>query len=476
MRGETIVLTHRESQRLMVLNALDRGEVLMADAAILLGLSIRQVRRLRSAYRARGPTALAHGNRGRPSPRRVPQAVRAQVIALAQTTYASVNHTHLLELLAEREDLRLSRTSLRRILAAAGLRTPRPRRPRRHRRQRPRMPRAGMLVQVDGSHHDWLEGRGPRLVLHAAVDDATGEVLSTVFRDEEDAWGYLFVFREIARTRGLPLAVYSDRHGIFARTPRRPLTLEEQLQGGSPPTQVGRALQEVGIRWIPASSPQAKGRIETLFGHFQDRLVSELRLAGITDRDGANAFLPDFLTRYARRFAQPAAEPEPAYRSWPAGLDPDTVFCFKYRVAVANDNTVTLGPHRLQLLPGPQGRSYAKARAEVHERLDGQVAVFYQGRRLPSCPLTSPTAEVPARDYARVNPHAPPRQTGGSRMSAPPRKPRPGESREHVSRRRQAPAPTEPRRPDADHPWRRTVLTKAKMREIEARRTESLAK
>ncbi len=303
MNGETIVLTHRESQRLMVLNALDRGEVLMADAAILLGLSIRQVRRLRSAYRARGPTALAHGNRGRPSPRRVPQAVRAKVIALAQTTYASVNHTHLLELLAEREDLRLSRTSLRRILAAAGLRTPRPRRPRRHRRQRPRMPRAGTLVQVDGSHHDWLEGRGPRLVLHAAVDDATGEVLSTVFRDEEDAWGYLLVFREIARTRGLPLAVYSDRHGIFARTPRRPLTLEEQLQGGSPPTQVGRALQEVGIRWIPASSPQAKGRIETLFGHFQDRLVSELRLAGITDRDGANAFLPDFLTRYARRRA-----------------------------------------------------------------------------------------------------------------------------------------------------------------------------
>src|SRR3989304_6303537 len=187
MRGETIVLTHRESQRLMVLNALDRGGVLMADAAILLGLSIRQVRRLRSAYRARGPTALAHGNRGRPSPRRVPQAVRAQVLA-----------------------------------------------------------------QVDGSHHDWLEGRGPRLVLHAAVDDATGEVLSTVFRDEEDAWGYLFVFREIARTRGLPLAVYSDRHGIFARTPRRALTLEKQPPGGSPPTQVGRALPEAGIRWIPA--------------------------------------------------------------------------------------------------------------------------------------------------------------------------------------------------------------------------------
>ncbi len=261
MTGETIILTHHEQQRLMVLSALDRGEVLMADAAILLGLSVRQVRRLRSAYRARGPTALAHGNRGRPSPRRVPPAIRAQVIALAQTTYAGVNHTHLRELLAEREDLRLSRTSLRRILAAAGLRTPRPRRPRRHRRQRPRMPRAGMLVQVDGSHHDWLQGRGPRLVLHAAVDDATGEVLSAVFRDEEDAWAYLFVFREIARTHGLPLAVYSDRHGIFARTPRRPLTLEEQLQGGPAPTQVGRALQEAGIRWIPASSPQATDEI-----------------------------------------------------------------------------------------------------------------------------------------------------------------------------------------------------------------------
>ena len=319
------------------------------------------------------------------------------------------------------------------------------------------MPRAGMLVQVDGSHHDWLEGRGPRLVLHAAVDDATGEVLSTVFRDEEDAWGYLFVFREIARTRGLPLAVYSDRHGIFARTPRRPLTFEEQLQGGSPPTQVGRALQEVGIRWIPASSPQAKGRIETLFGHFQDRLVSELRLAGITDRDGANAFLPDFLTRYARRFAQPAAEPEPAYRSWPAGLDPDTVFCFKYRVAVANDNTVTLGPHLVQILAGPQGRSYAKAHVEVHERLDGTVAVFYQGQRLVLGPRTpAPSPRIPARDHRRVRPKGP-------------------QSIQDLRVRTRKAAGQTPAvwKPGKDHPWRQMPVGNAKYNAA-PQRTKSL--
>lgn len=477
MRGETIILTHHEQQRLMVLSALDRGELLMADAAALLGRSVRQVRRLRQAYRTRGPTALAHGNRGRPSPRRVAESIRAQVVALAQTTYAGVNHTHLLELLGEREHLRLSRTTLRRILTAAGLRTPRRHRPRRHRQRRPRMPRAGMLVQVDGSHHAWLEDRGPRLVLHAAIDDATGEVLAAVFRDEEGAAGYLVVFREIARTRGLPLAVYSDRHGIFARTPRRPLTLAEQLQGGPAPTQVGRALQEAGIRWIPAASPQAKGRIETLFGHLQDRLVSELRLAGITHRDEANAFLPGFLTRYNARFAQPSPEAEPAYRPWAAGLDPNTVFCCKYRRTVANDNTVALGPHRIQLLPGPQGRSFAKAHVEVHERLDGQVAVFYQGHRLATRPLTAALAlEAPARDYDRVHPleAGHPRPRGGSQVSPSLRKSRPGGSGEAAARPRQPSAPTEPRSPDADHPWRRTVLTKTMKREIETRRTNSL--
>jgi transposase len=316
MNGEAIVLTQRAQQQLIVLNALERGELFMAQAADLLGLSVRQVRRLRAAYRQRGAHALVHGNRGRPSPRRVDAATRDRVIALARTTYAEVNHKHFTELLAEREGLSLSHPTVHRILRGAGLRSPRRRRPPRHRQRRERMSQAGLLVQLDGSDHPWLQDRGPRLVLLAAIDDATGDVLAATFRDEEDAYGYLWVLRDIALHYGLPVAIYSDRHGIFHRDKRTPLTLEEQLRGGPDPTQVGRTLRELSIRWIPASSPQAKGRIERLFGTFQDRLRTELRLAGVTDRDGANAFLAAFLPRYNTRFIRAAATPTPALGMW----------------------------------------------------------------------------------------------------------------------------------------------------------------
>lgn len=352
-----VTLSQRGEQRLMVLNALDRRALLMAEAAALLGLSTRQVRRLRRAYRRDGPRALVHGNRGRPSPRRVAEPIRARVMHLAQTVYVGVNHTHLSELLAERDAIVLSHPTVHRILRAAGIRSPRRRRPPRHRRRRERMPQRGLLLQLDGSDHEWLEGRGPRLVLLGAVDDATGEVVAALFRDQEDTQGSLLLLRRIAEGTGLPVAVYSDRHRIFEQT-KPTLTLEEELAGGPEPTQVARALAELGIRWIPASSPQAKGRIERLFGACQDRLRSELRLAAVTDLAGANAFLPGFLARYNARFAHAPQRSASAFRPWPAGVDPETIFCFKYLRTVSNDNTVPLGPHLLQLEPGPRSRSY----------------------------------------------------------------------------------------------------------------------
>jgi len=465
-----ITLTQRAEQHLIVLQTLDRGELLMAEAADLLGLSTRQVRRLRRAYRRHGPKALVHGNRGRPSPRRVAAATRARIVRLAQTTYAGVNHTHLSELLAEREGLVLSQPTIHRILRAAGLRSPRRRRPPRHRRRRERMAQAGLLVQLDGSDHDWLQQRGPRLTLLAAIDDATGQVLAATFRDEEDAHGYFVVLRKLVQTKGIPVAVYSDRHGIVHRTGKRPLTLHEQLAGNPAPTQGARALQELGIRWIPASSPQAKGRIERLFGTFQDRLRAELRLARVTDRDGANAFLTDFLPRYNARFAQPPADPTSAYRPWPAGRDPQTVLCFKYQRVVSNDNTITLAPHHIQLLPGPLRRSYAKATVEIHERLDGSLAVFYQNRRLASQSLTGPSPlRVPAREHRRLRVGNPPPYVQlarrGSSTPAASRKTRPGVSARATSpgKPRALSIPTHSSIPASDHPWRHMQVGKAKL-------------
>lgn len=476
-----ITLTPRAEQQLIVLHALDRGELLMAEAADLLGLSPRQVRRLRRAYRRHGPQALVHGNRGRASPRRVRDAIRKQIVHLAQTTYAGVNHKHLSELLAEREGLTLSHPTIHRILREAGLRSPRHRRPPRHRRRRERMPQTGMLVQVDGSAHAWLDQRGPRLTLIAAIDDATGEVLAATFRDEEDAHGYFLVLHTLTQTQGIPVAVYSDRHGIFQRTPPQPrLTLQEQLAGKPAPTQVARALHELGIRWIPARSPQAKGRIERLFGTFQDRLRNELRLAGVRDRAGANAFLAEFLPRYNGRFAQPPATAVSAYRPWPAGLDPHIVFCFKYERRVSNDNTVTLGPHCLQIPAGPGGRSYAKAMVEVHERLDGTIAVFYQRRCLASQSVTLAPPRVPAREHERPRLTAlswgAPASKGSALMPTAPRNTRPGAAGKTTSTTNGdgLAKRTQQWKPAPDHPWRHMPVGKAKPRASSPERTKSL--
>ncbi len=455
-----MTLTHRAQQQLTVLNALERGELFMAQAADLLGLSVRQVRRLRTAYRRRGAHALVHGNRGRPSPRRVDAAIRDRVIALARTTYAEVNHKHFTELLAEREGLSLSHPTVHRILRGAGVRSPRRRRPPRHRQRRERMPQPGLLVQVDGSDHAWLDQRGPRLTLIAAIDDATGEVPAATFRDEEDAHGYFLVFHTLTQTKGIPVAVYSDRHGIFQRLPKQPLTLAEQLVGTPARTQVGRALHELSIRWIPARSPQAKGRIERLFGTFQDRLRSELRLAGVRDRAGANAFLAEFLPRFNARFAQRPVQTASAYRPWPAALDPHTIFCFKYERIVSNDNTVTLGPHCLQIPEGPGGRSYAKATVEVHERLDGTVTVCYQQRCLTSQTVTAPPTRVPAREHRRPRVTSSSGGTPASRGSRPipaaSRTPRPGATEKTTSTRNGTGRTqrTQPWKPAPDHPWR----------------------
>lgn len=451
-----ITLTQRAEQRLVVFQSLDRGELHMAEAAGLLELSTRQIRRLRREIRRRGPQALVHGNRGRPSPRRLSDAIRHRIIRLAKTTYAGVNYKHLSELLGEREGLTVSHPTVHRLLRDAGIRSPRRRRPPRHRRRRERMPQAGLLVQLDGSNHDWLQQRGPRLTLIAAIDDATGEVRAATFRDEEDAHGYFIVLRQLVQTKGIPVAVYSDRHGIFRKTKQASPTLREQLQGHTAaPTQIARALQELGIRWIPASSPQAKGRIERLFGTFQDRLQVELRLAGVHDRDGANAFLRKFLARYNRRFAQPPADPTPAYRPWPSGLDPQTVFCFKYTRVVSNDNTLILAPHHIQLLPNPRRHSYAKAVVEAHERLDGSIVVFYRGARVPTQLLTAipPSDRIRARDhphrqYSGRATREQRRADGGIAITTPSSKTRRGWDW----------------KPALDHPWRHMRIGRAKDR------------
>ena len=240
MQGDRITLTRSEQRRLLVLNHLLSGALVNSQAANLLGISIRQIRRLRRGYEEQGAAAIAHGNRGRRPIHALVPAVIEQVVELAQTKYVGFNQHHFTELLAEREGLDLSVSSVHRILARAGIAAPRRRRPPRHRRRRDRYPRAGMLLQIDGSRHDWLEGRGPYLSLLGGIDDATGLVPWATFHDQEDAQGYFELLRMVVRRYGIPLAIYSDPHGIFFKTKDRELTLEEALAvGASRPSSAG---------------------------------------------------------------------------------------------------------------------------------------------------------------------------------------------------------------------------------------------
>jgi len=281
-------------------------------------------------------------------------------------------------MLGEREGVALSRSTVREILTAAGLTSPRHRRPPKHRFRRERMSHEGMLLQIDGSYHDWLEGRGPWFTLLLAIDDATGTVPCAIFREQEDTDGYLVLLEGIIHTRGIPMAIYCDRHSVFKHT--RPIFQTADRAKQTRPTQFSRAMKELGISVILARSPQAKGRVEKAAGTFQDRLVSELRLTGVSSIGDANRVLADFLPRFNRRFGVPPLQKGPAYRQADPQLDLAAILCCRHSRRVARDNTVRYHWRTLQLLPDSSGRSCAGYRVEIRQYPDGRLEVNYQGR------------------------------------------------------------------------------------------------
>jgi len=303
------------------------------------------------------------------------------VVQLASTTYAGANHTHLTELLRDREGIDLSRPTVRRILIRAGISSPRKRRPPKHRVRRQRMPQAGMLVQIDGSFHRWLGDDGPQFTLLLAVDDATSAVVNAVFSPEEDTRSYFTLMQGLIERWGRPIALYGDRHGVFKFAGK-----SRHIQPPVEATHFSKAIAELGIQQIFARSPQAKGRVEHAAGTFQDRLVTELRLAGAKTIDRANAVLRDFLPRYNTQFAVPAELAETAYRLWCSPQPLEEILCFKHPRKVARDNTVKYQWHTLQLLPGAERPSYAGVQVEVLEHSDGRLQVHHEGEIIPTRP------------------------------------------------------------------------------------------
>ncbi len=401
---ERVTLNKKEQKRLMVLNQIVAGKIKSKEAAEISGLSLRHIRRLLAAYRMEGAAALAHGNRGRKPHHTLDSELRDKIIELGQTKYSGINHLHFTELLDEREGMVLSRSTIRRVLLGAGIKSPRKRRPPKHRSRRERYPQKGMLLQIDGSDHDWLEGRGPRLTLLGAIDDATGEVPFALFREEEDSQGYFLLLKHIVESHGIPMALYHDKHGIFERLPKDKESIEEELEGKRIPTQFGRLMQELNITSISASSPQAKGRIERLWGTLQGRLVVELRLAGASTIQEANKVLWDILPRHNSRFTVPPSQLGSAYRQLNKGFKPEEYFCFKYKRTVGPDNVVRFGEYRLQIQPGDDRASYTHAKVQVHERMDGSLAVYYKRQYLLTTPAPLEAPVLRARNSTRVTP------------------------------------------------------------------------
>jgi transposase len=390
MSHDYIAVTERQMKRWELLKKVTEQKLTLAAVTPALGVSYRQAKRLVKRAREGGLPGLAHGNRGRPPANKADEALRERVLALSQESYRDFNDTHFCQELANQEGIVLGRETVRRWRREAGLRPKRRRRAPKHRRRRPRELAEGLMMLWDGSPHRWFGPDQPTCCLMAAIDDATGKVLALRFVPQECAWAYLKLLEEVICRWGVPASVYQDRHTIHKRADDF-WSLEEELAGRQDPTQVGGALEALAITPICANSPQAKGRVERLFGTLQDRLVALLARDGITDIKAANAYVGDgFLDAFNRQFSEAPHSPEQAWRKAPKPAELERMLSLCYRATVANDNAVRLDGMVIDLPPGAKGRSYARQRVEVRQLLDGRWRVYFQNQAIAQAPATEP--------------------------------------------------------------------------------------
>jgi transposase len=392
----TITLNEKQQRRAEIIARASSGRLAMSEASVLLGVCERQARRLVERYHADGLASVVHGNTARAPANKTDADVREKIRALAgpEGVYHDFNTVHLCQLLAERDQLQIGRSTLDRLLRAEGLRKPK-RRHRRIFRRRERMPREGELLQIDASPHAWLEDRTPSLCLMGAIDDATGKVLHLRFWPTEALDGYLVLFREVATNHGLPMSFYHDKHTIL-KSPK-PATIEDELAGEEPMSQAQAVLKELGVQSIPANSPQAKGRIERMWRTLQDRLLKEMRLAGVCTQEQANAFVPEFIQHYNARFAVEPADPESAWVRMEPRTDLAYYFARKEKRTVRADHTLSWLGATLQIHRRKGERSLAGERVQVHSDPEGALYLYHGKHRLTYQRLeTRPAKPAPA--------------------------------------------------------------------------------
>jgi len=414
-------MSAKEVRRGEVLSRVKRGELKLSEAAELLELSYRQAKRLKKRYREGGSQALVHGNLGRAS-NRADDKRREQVLELVRENYSGEPHerfgpTLASEHLASDHSLEVPPETLRRWMLAAGLWSRRRKR-QPHRSRRQRKAHFGELIQVDGSHHDWLEGRGPKGCLMNFVDDATGRALCR-FSSQETTWAAADLLQAWVRQYGVPKALYCDWKNVYKRQP----TPREAIEGIAPETQVGRMCAKLGIRIIAASSPQAKGRVERHHGTHQDRLIKKMRLEGIADYEAANRYLDEqYLDEHNAKFVCKAAAGADFHQRLSKRLDLKWVFCLEAERVVSNDLVVRFENRFLQLKPKRNQGLGAGGRVTVQQAREGELQVVREGRA------------VAFEEILRPQPKSRP------------------EPKQRVARQRPKPA--------ADHPWRKSLRSK----------------
>jgi transposase len=370
-------MSRKERDRMTIMVGVKRAEVTQVQAAEMLGLSYRQTKRVWRRYQAEGDAGLVHRLRGRPSARRKPPALRALALArYAEERYEDFGPTLMAEHLAK-EGVVVDHETLRRWLLASGKRTVRRRR-QKHRQWRERKPCHGAMVQLDGSHHDWFEGRREPCVLMVMVDDATGRLWAQFFEEETTRASY-DVFEGWVRGRGMPRSLYVDRDSIYRCEGLG--SIAAQLAGKPPQTQFGRAMERLEVELILANSPQAKGRVEGMNGVLQDRLVKEMRLAGIKDLESANRFLAEtFLAGFNRKFNVEAASSADVHRAVPRDLD--EVLSWEEERVVQGDWTVACGGRWYQLDRQHEALSLVRRKVIVRTLRNGRVQLVYRNQKL----------------------------------------------------------------------------------------------
>lgn len=375
MAGKDIFkMSMKELRRLPVIHGVINGQITQQEAADILGLCRQQIGRVTARVRQEGEIALIHKSRGRPSHRARPPAVKNKILQLCNTKYHGFSPTFASEKLFEIDKLYIHPDTLRKWFIEADVEYKKRKAPK-HRCWRPRRDSYGEMVQLDGSHHKWLENRGPECVLMGYIDDATGNCFG-LFYEHEGRMPAMDSFRRYIEKYGIPQSVYLDKHSTYKST-KKP-TIEDELNNQKALTQFARALSELGVDMIYADSPQAKGRVERSFETHQDRLIKEMRLKDITTITQANRFASSYyFPKHNRKFAVIAKDKADLHTPIPKHLNLDRIFCIKNKAALRKDFTVQYNNAFYQILD-----TVRTDKVQIEERLDGRVHIYHKDKEL----------------------------------------------------------------------------------------------